>query len=168
MRWERTSERLVRTLLRYPYFNQFIWSNLPIGPREEGKRWAVGNLKGGCVCHLDTYIPVSFFGLLVPIGQTEGWKWDERGKESLKGDTHFTQIFISQSTPVIYSSDQYHGSGKKREECERIPKGEGGCMPLRYVLQSIPVIIGSDQPNRREKERWAVEEKLWRGGTHVT
>jgi hypothetical protein len=54
---------------------------------------------------------------------------------------------------VIYSSDQYHGSGKKREECERIPKGEGGCMPLRYVLQSIPVIIGSDQPNRREKER---------------
>jgi len=61
MRWERTSERLVRTLLRYPYFNQFIWSNLPIGPREEGKRWAVGNLKGGCVCHLDTYIPVSFF-----------------------------------------------------------------------------------------------------------
>jgi hypothetical protein len=25
------------------------------------------------------------------------------------------------------------------------------------------VIIGSDQPNRREKKRWAVKEKRWRG-----
>jgi hypothetical protein len=32
-------------------------------------------------------------------------------------------------------------------------------MLLRYLFQSIPVI---DRPNRREKERWAVEEKPWR------
>jgi len=38
---------------KFPYLNGF-WSILR--PNRRWNRWAVGNPKGGCVCHLDTHI----------------------------------------------------------------------------------------------------------------
>ena len=171
MQWERTSEGLVRTLLRYPYFNQFIWSNLPIGPREEGKRWAVGNLKGGCVCHLDTYIPVFYFFFL------EYWFWSvkQKGKSEMSEEkkawkgvrTSLRYSYLSQLLRYILLINTMEVE-RKEVSVKEFWKGRGAvCHSDMYFSQFLWLLVLISQTEwRKRDEQW--REPLKGGGVRTS
>ena len=131
-------------------------------PNRRGKIWAeIWNEGVHATQIIDTYIPVNFFlflfWLLVPIGQTEGWKARKR-----KPERGYTLRLAAMLTPAINSSNRRRENGKKRDASWKNPQ-----RGVVYLFHSISVTNDSDRSNRTEKKRWAVKEKPWRG-THVT
>jgi len=122
-----------------------------------------GKSEGRCVCHLDTYIPVNLFGYWFRSvkQKVESEMSDE--KKAWKGYALRLDSHIS-----VNPCDKFFESASrkwKKMHRERTPKG--GCMPSDiYFIQLLWLVVLIGQTE--ERKRWAVKEKLWRWGTHVT
>ena len=155
MQWERK----VGTYLTQISISQSTHlANSSDRPKRRGGEMSSGKSEGRVCMPLRYLYPSQFFlDYWFPIGQTKARKRKPERGYALHSDSG-----ISVKSCDIFFWSIPRKWKEKRWAVKETWKG-GGCMLFRYLLQSIPVIIGSDRPNRREKERWAVEEKSWTG-----